>query len=103
YKGSVTPPGYPKKHSTFSRTKQSRRTWAPVINLVDILSSSQNGKATVRGFVSPASGQVRIPTKSGRSGGAGYTDPNNKNDARNWNKFGRDRVAARESLVGICK
>jgi len=60
-------------------------------------------KATVRGLFPPPVAKFRIPTKSGRSGGAGYTDPDNKNEPQNWNEFGRDRVAARESLVGICK
>ena len=37
-------------------------------------------KATVRGFFPPPVAKFRIPTKSGRSGGAGYTDPDNKNE-----------------------
>jgi hypothetical protein len=47
-------------------------------------------------------------TKSGRSGGAGYTDPNNKNDPDyNWNDTGgeadgaRAVVVARAELVGF--
>jgi hypothetical protein len=59
-------------------------------------------KATVRGFC-PRQWPSPYPYELGRSGGAGYTDPNNKNEPEYRNEFSRDRVAARESLVGICK
>jgi len=32
------------------------------------------------GLFPPPVAKFRIPTKSGRSGGAGYTDPDNKNE-----------------------
>ena len=44
---------------------------------------------------------AKIPiSESGRSGRAGYTDPNN-NDLNQRDKFGRDRDGSAEGLVGF--
>jgi hypothetical protein len=41
-------------------------------------------------------------SESGRSGEAGYTDPNNKYyRLNNQNEYGRERDALAESLIGI--
>ena len=58
------------------------------------------------GLLPPASGQNSFRLETGRSGGAGYTDPNNNyyrpNETRTWNDFVRAPESLLvESLVGI--
>ena len=43
-----------------------------------MIKTRNNEKATVEGCCPRP--VAKIPTKSGRSGGAGYTDPNNQNE-----------------------
>ncbi len=92
-------------HSTFSRLRHSSRILRTVHQRsrdIFLKTSPNSRKATVRGFVPPASGLGfrRSFTKSGRSGGAGYTDPNNQNESHyNWNKTGRESDGV--SAVGL--
>src|SRR5271166_5603498 len=88
-------------HSTFSRARHSRTIFAPVVMLIPF-GSSLNKKTTVRGLFPPPSGQNSMISKSGRSGGAGYTDPNNNElNETQRNDSGREPDAAPDSLVGF--
>src|SRR5579863_3455950 len=88
--------------STFSRVRHSSRICAPVMSfalLADIPLPPNNTKATVEGFAPPPSGQDSL--KSGRSGGAGYTDPNNQNEPNYDDSCKESSGAGAEGLVGF--
>src|SRR5580658_5039474 len=81
-------------YSTFSRERHSRTIFAPFI----IKESPPKRKGHCARVCFPRQ-WPRFLLKSGRSGGAGYTDPNNNEPDRN--KCGREIDGVTEGLVGF--
>src|ERR1700722_2848634 len=99
-------------HSTFSRERHSRTIFAPFIifwfTVKEFISLTQRAAVQLkttckqknhcaRALVPPPVALISL--KSGRSGGAGYTDPNNNKPDRD--KCGREIDVRKDCLVGF--